>query len=837
MAALAGANGLISLTGERLCQEFLEQGQGGGRPSITDFLARASESEREALAVRLVGLDIERRVRSGERPSADDYREILGNHIERLQQQLSAELTPTSDALGSAGGKPRTPNAYVQLSPIAENQTLGRYRLKRPLGRGAFGEVWEAIDPDLHRTVAVKTPRFDVDFTAEELNRFRAEAKRAAQLKHPFIVGVHDVGVEGDRPYLVYELIDGRTLREVFNFERPELISGLKLFCEICQAIEHAHAAQIVHRDIKPGNILIDRNGRPHVADFGMAKMPSADATIVEPGAIFGTPQYMAPEQTDGTHDRINTLSDTYALGVVLYELLTGVRPFQGTSSDLMRRIREETPSPPSERAAGLPVELDAICLKAMAKEQKDRYQSVAELRSEIESFLDEREALSREPITLISPRIETHKPPFRASRRTAIGLGVAGVLLLAILLVMQRKDRVSEASANAMTVGAGTVAGQVAASSRSAEVTGTIPVEVATNPPGARIVVWGLDPYSNSIIANRRFEGARESPVSIDLPPGSYLVVAELDGRFHEVWRQVPKRLDLMSYYMPHFFSERKGDGIAWTPIMIPEETVTDGMVHVPGSPHFLLGTTPEGAKFYDLLSGYESVPAFWVDKREVTWKEMEDRLKRMPDSWNLEDERLPDDFPAMVWWEDATAHVEATGKRLMTEVEYEFVASNGGQTLFPWGTDPEQVVPWTIHSVTEAGADQTSNPPGITGLFSNAGEWTSSFPRPLSIDQGPGNPPLLTSVVPWGDARGLFVVRGLPSNSTDSWALLDAENARRATDAREWKLRGARGRTFAIFNQVRHGFRGARSDRPRLTVEDLKVMLGKPDASPKPQ
>ncbi|MBX3443214.1 MAG: protein kinase [Planctomyces sp.] len=824
------------------CTEFEHLLDAGERPVIADFAARVPDSERGELVLELVAIEIAWRARRGEQLALEEYKETLGESFPQLALRIDPDLSPTSDGTRAHA---RGGAAYLRLAPLQERQRLGRYRLVHRIGLGAFGEVWLADDPELQRSVAIKSPRSDVEFTRDELERFRAEAQRVAQLRHPHIAGVHDVGREGDRPFVVYEFIDGRTLRSILADDtRPPRRTLLRLFCETCEAIEHAHANDIIHRDIKPGNILVDRDQKPHVVDFGMAKMPSADQSIIQPGMICGTPQYMAPEQAAGVSEKVNRLSDVYALGVVLYEMLTGERPFQSTSSDLLRRIREEAPRAPSELTPSLPGELDAVCLKAMARDQANRFQSVESLRFAIEDFLDT-EARPAAPATQPSSaspagrRVDSPLAPPRDATRwwrqhRSAAAAVAVLVAIAVCsIVWFRSDPISELTAASLLQPDPTTQGARGAEPPGASLTGVIqgrvPFEIVTAPAGAEVVVWGLDPYTNEPDPGQRSLMAGVTPGTVELLPGSYLVVVRWpDGTFHEVYRLAPSMYDAKPFYLPHQNYSRLGAGFRWS-INAPPPNVTEGMVTVSGIQSFQLGATPDRGIWMDLLQGFERVSDFLVDPHEASWDDTQRVLGRMPLSfewWNQASP--PGDMPALGWWNDAVWYAEKSGKRLLTEVEFEYLASNRGHTSHSWGDDRNPVLPSAIQGVAAETIDVTMDPPGIRNLLTNVGEWTSSVPRPLSTFDGE----VLTLSPGGAPNTELHVVRGLIGMPKDSWDLLNPETYVRELATPDWRIRGAAGRQTAGISS-RHGFRGARSARPRWEVEDvLRTAVGTPEA-----
>src|SRR6202021_850519 len=266
----------------------------------------------------------------------------------------------------------------------------GRYELDGVVGRGGMAEVYRARDIRLDRIVAVKTLREDLARDQTFQARVRREAQSAASLNHPSIVAVYDTGEDNHGPtpvpYIVMEYVDGRTLRELMHDDRRLLPErALEITDGVLRALDYSHRNGIVHRDIKPGNVMVSRTGEIKVMDFGIARaMSDAQATMTQTAQVTATAQYLSPEQARG--ERVDARSDLYSAGCLLYELLTGRPPFTGDSPVAIayQHVREN-PIPPSRLAPSLPPWADSIVLKAMAKSPNDRYQSAAEMQADIQ--------------------------------------------------------------------------------------------------------------------------------------------------------------------------------------------------------------------------------------------------------------------------------------------------------------------------------------------------------------------------------------------------------------------------------------------------------------------
>lgn len=340
--------------------------------------------------------------------------------------------------------RPATPvetEAGGQARPSTTSARIGHYRLTQGLGRGSFGEVWKAFDENLDRVVAIKVPRRGM-LSKAQLSSFLREARAIAKLNHPGIVGVYEVGQTGNGPFIVTEFIDGHDLKHHLRKRSLTIEEAVQLCVAVGEAIGHAHQHGVVHRDLKPANIMMDRAGRPHVMDFGLAKrVTDVDVKQTVDGQVMGTPAYMSPEQARGDSRHVDGRSDVYSLGVILFELLTGELPFRGRAAMLLRQVIEEEPPAPRTLNGAIPPDLQNICLKCLEKNPDHRYQSADDYVADLTAFLNHRPVSARPTTRLQRFNKWCHRNPVIASL-TSLAFSFLLALFVVSLLFLVRERR-----------------------------------------------------------------------------------------------------------------------------------------------------------------------------------------------------------------------------------------------------------------------------------------------------------------------------------------------------------------------------------------------------------
>jgi serine/threonine-protein kinase len=412
---------------ERIIKRFEAEWRRGARPDLSDYLPDGAHLRRAVLR-ELVHTDLEYRLKDGEPARVEEYLarfpelksdpevelELITAELglrRRRESDLAveefwarfpeyqAELVPTWRRPPSSGADPREGShpSWAAADPHGPDSLrrsrpapgrLGKYELLEEVGRGAFGIVYRARDAELDRVVALKVPRSGHLATPGEVDRFLREARSAAQLDHPSIVAIHDAGHADGSCYLACAFVPGTTLARRLADGRLPAREAAELAAAMAEALHHAHLRGVVHRDVKPSNILLGRDGVPRLTDFGLAKREEGDISLTVDGEPLGTPAYMPPEQARGEARGVDGRGDVYSLGAVLYQMLTGEPVFRGNAAMIRKQVLEDEPTPPRRLDDRIPRDLEVICLKCLQKEPARRYASAAELADDLRRFL-----------------------------------------------------------------------------------------------------------------------------------------------------------------------------------------------------------------------------------------------------------------------------------------------------------------------------------------------------------------------------------------------------------------------------------------------------------------
>jgi serine/threonine protein kinase len=443
-----------------IADRFEQAWASGSPPPIVAFLGDASGERRAVLLHELVKIDLERRLKAGQDYSWEDYLQAfpeLRSDADDLIAVVASEAN-THWALPSSEGQSRPPaGRFVSLRK--ENwPVLEGFDILCLLGHGGMGTVYKARQQRLKRLTAVKVLHSALEADPKRRARFRTEAEATARLQHPNIAQLHEIGEQDGIPYLVMEYVEGGSLGDCLRGKPQSPRQAAELTVALARAMHYAHQQGVVHRDLKPDNILLqladserERETWPEngagsiptvgtytakITDFGLAKLLENDSRLSLSGAVVGTPSYMAPEQAEGKSRKVGPAVDIYALGAILYEMLTGRPPFLGDSIlDILEQVRRGEPMPPSQLRPKLPRDLETICLKALARSASHRYADAGALANDLERFL-KGEPIQARPVGGVERLVRWCRRRPAQAGLTVMGAALATTVVVASVLL-----------------------------------------------------------------------------------------------------------------------------------------------------------------------------------------------------------------------------------------------------------------------------------------------------------------------------------------------------------------------------------------------------------------
>ncbi len=385
------------------------------------------------------------------RGDCDPLEEILAEYLQRVEMGESpdpseylAKHPEFADDLKSFFRN----HHWMGESPAPQHvslagQEVGSYRIESEIARGGMGVVYRATQIGLDRAVAVKLISSGILASEEERKRFRIEAEAAAQLDHPGIISIHEIGTWNGHEYFSMTLVDGPTLQQFVEEQTHDDHRAAELVRDVARAVAYAHRAGIVHRDLKPANILVNHEGRALVTDFGLAKWNREGTLLTRTGQVLGTPNYMSPEQASGRTEA-GMASDVYSLGAILYAMVTGVPPHEGVhAAEVIRSVLQDDPSPPRKFRPRMSRDLENICLKAIRYEPELRYQSADDLADDLDRFLsgDAVKAAGSGLIERVAREIgrDQHQDHFQRWHGTLVLLGLIIFFTHVLIFVLLR--------------------------------------------------------------------------------------------------------------------------------------------------------------------------------------------------------------------------------------------------------------------------------------------------------------------------------------------------------------------------------------------------------------
>jgi eukaryotic-like serine/threonine-protein kinase len=380
-----------------VCEEFETRWRAGDRLALEDLVGRVEPSSRPALLEELLMLELELRRGAGEYPALAEYRSRFPDQVDRVDAAFAhaaAASRPASEieTVCDRSGSTDVSDASAVMGPISGR--VGDYDVLEEIARGGMGVVYKAKQRKAKRLVALKMILSGQMASPDERERFLREAELAANLDHQHIVPIYEVAEFHGCPFFSMKLIEGESLSHQIKAKKRAGVlhdpqTAARLMATIARAVQYAHERGFLHCDLKPSNILLDREGRPYVTDFGLAKRASENSAVSMSGAIMGTPSYMAPEQASGARLALRPTTDVYGLGAIFYELLTARPPLQADSvPETVVAVLERDPTPPRDLRPEVPAELETICLKCLEKSPQNRYETAGALADELDRYL-----------------------------------------------------------------------------------------------------------------------------------------------------------------------------------------------------------------------------------------------------------------------------------------------------------------------------------------------------------------------------------------------------------------------------------------------------------------
>ncbi|MFV2066777.1 MAG: WD40 repeat domain-containing serine/threonine protein kinase [Pirellulales bacterium] len=451
---------LLDSVVDAICDQFEAARLSNKNPRIEDYVATAGEAIGQRLVRELLLAELDLRKRNGERLDRGDYLRRFPAQAALINRALDQdgadrESTGRDEAKTDGSGclsvrcpQCNTPVALAVDTPFTEitcrscgndfnlvddrsdtkaptaGTTIGHFVLLEKVGIGGFGSVWKAQDDELDRIVSIKIPRRG-QLDAVEIEQFLREARSAAQLSHPNIVSVHEVGRDGDTVYIVSDFVHGVALSDHMEGHRFSLRETAALCSTIGEALSHAHEHGVIHRDLKPSNIMIDDRGKPHLTDFGLARRDAGEVTMTCDDQVLGTPAYMSPELARGEAHYVDRRSDVYSLGVVLFRLLTGELPFRGNVRMLIHQVIHEDAPSPRKLNGHVSQDLETICLKCLEKDPRSRYATGREVAAELDRTLSGTPILARPVSRMARVGKWCRRNPITASLTVALASAV----------------------------------------------------------------------------------------------------------------------------------------------------------------------------------------------------------------------------------------------------------------------------------------------------------------------------------------------------------------------------------------------------------------------------